>query len=550
MISVSQACRSPLSFAIKTFAIKSLSSLLCITAFFLSLSLSAQTRDTLFFEDFEAWNLPDPCLNAWSCSASASCTDVTRCQWARNDQFDIEHSPNETGCTSSTFYARCSSSQLSFGDIVSLTLSSQDLSSLTSDALVSLNFCYINPSTQNIDADGIRISFSRDGGANWETVFFDNNAYETWTQFEVEVGNSYFVEDFQIKVDGFGDNSSVDLGVDQLLLVHNICVPRYEPLVLSGDTVIACDPERLLLEAQALEPGQSGRWTSNTEVVFSPNAQSPQVEVSRLNIGTSTFKWTVFEDTCALAFDSVTVEVSSLNALITSLKTPTCVGQTDASVQVNVSGGTAPYTYVWNTGDNQAILEGLSAGSYSVMVIDQQSCMREDSITLDDPAALSILIDTMQLGVDGQVQASAQVSGGTAPYRYRWNTDLGDTTATVVLAPGSYLVHVQDANACTDSVGILIPNPAPCFKVHTGFSPNGDGINDQWFLPCVEEYPENEITILNRWGQPIQAFINYDNTWDGRIEGQALTDGTYFYILVMIEGRGRRTMKGTVTLIR
>lgn len=69
----------------------------------------------------------------------------------------------------------------------------------------------------------------------------------------------------------------------------------------------------------------------------------------------------------------------------------------------------------------------------------------------------------------------------------------------------------------------------------TGFSPNGDGTNDLWIIENIESYPENSVSIFNRWGTKIwgtTGYNNNDNVWDGTgIDGKTVESATYFYII-------------------
>ena len=71
--------------------------------------------------------------------------------------------------------------------------------------------------------------------------------------------------------------------------------------------------------------------------------------------------------------------------------------------------------------------------------------------------------------------------------------------------------------------------------IFSGFSPNGDGINDEFSILGIEEFPDNNLIIFNRWGNRVFEQKDYDNTrekaFDGRWNGNLLPDGTYFYVL-------------------
>ena len=85
--------------------------------------------------------------------------------------------------------------------------------------------------------------------------------------------------------------------------------------------------------------------------------------------------------------------------------------------------------------------------------------------------------------------------------------------------------------------------------VPEGFTPNGDGQNDFFVIPEAELYPNNKLTVYNRWGGVIFEASGYDNTWNGTNEdGQELQDGTYFYTLDL--GLGQEALTGFVYISR
>ncbi|NLR94592.1 Ig-like domain-containing protein [Flammeovirga agarivorans] len=72
----------------------------------------------------------------------------------------------------------------------------------------------------------------------------------------------------------------------------------------------------------------------------------------------------------------------------------------------------------------------------------------------------------------------------------------------------------------------------PLLTFYSGFSPNGDQLNDAFVIEGIGGYPDNDITIYNRWGQPVYKGNGYDNTWNGNNQNnEPLPDGTYYYIL-------------------
>lgn len=79
------------------------------------------------------------------------------------------------------------------------------------------------------------------------------------------------------------------------------------------------------------------------------------------------------------------------------------------------------------------------------------------------------------------------------------------------------------------------------------FTPNGDGKNDALTITGLERYPENELSIFNRWGSSVLEKKPYKNDWDG----SQLTEGTYFYLLkVKMANNTWEVYKGFITIIR
>jgi hypothetical protein len=139
-----------------------------------------------------------------------------------------------------------------------------------------------------------------------------------------------------------------------------------------------------------------------------------------------------------------------------------CFGESDATATVTASGGTPPYTYLWDDPASQttATATGLPAGTYQVTVTDSQGCIVVESITIVEPAALELTIDSDDVLCFGEStgSATANVSGGTPDYTYLWSD--GQTTQIATgLAAGTYEVTVTDANGCEITESITITQP-------------------------------------------------------------------------------------------
>ena len=115
--------------------------------------------------------------------------------------------------------------------------------------------------------------------------------------------------------------------------------------------------------------------------------------------------------------------------------------------------------------------------------------------------------------------------------------------------PDQYTYALCNENGCdttTSFVYVLCSDPSN-FQIYNGFSPNGDGVNDVFFIQGVEAYPNNVLCIFNRWGNQVFRQEGYQNTWSGDWETNRVPSGTYFYVFDNGEGE---TYSGYVQIHR
>ncbi|GAA4848062.1 hypothetical protein GCM10023331_35970 [Algivirga pacifica] len=159
-----------------------------------------------------------------------------------------------------------------------------------------------------------------------------------------------------------------------------------------------------------------------------------------------------------------------------------CFGESTGAIDLNVSGGTPPYSYQWNNGATTADLEDIPAGDYEVVITDANGCTFTTSTTVGEPdSPISITTNFIQnVSCDGLSDGviGITVTGGTTPYSYSWSN--GAITEDIFnLAEGSYTVMITDANGCTAEATFDVTAPEPleivltptdvlCFGENTG----------------------------------------------------------------------------------
>lgn len=156
-------------------------------------------------------------------------------------------------------------------------------------------------------------------------------------------------------------------------------------------------------------------------------------------------------------------EITSSDALSVQLSFEeiTCHGSSNGSILASANGGSGSYTYSWSQGSTQDEITNLGPGTYSVEVVDSEGCPGEASITIDEPANLSVVLFKSDISCydenDGSITST--INGGTTPYEYHWNTNsLAPNLAN--LSQGTYSLAVTDDHGCEKSATISVVEPS------------------------------------------------------------------------------------------
>lgn len=143
----------------------------------------------------------------------------------------------------------------------------------------------------------------------------------------------------------------------------------------------------------------------------------------------------------------------------------TCNGLSNGVAEAIVNGGTQPFTFSWDNGDQGAIAANLAAGQHSVEITDGNGCQTTRSITLTEPELLTVQTTTRTVrcngGSDGR--AIATVDGGTIPYSYQWDAAAANQQADTAFALSAsiYNVTITDANGCTSEASAEVMENTP-----------------------------------------------------------------------------------------
>jgi SprB-like repeat protein/type IX secretion system substrate protein len=148
------------------------------------------------------------------------------------------------------------------------------------------------------------------------------------------------------------------------------------------------------------------------------------------------------------------IEVSFTNTQLV------CQGDNNGSIETTVTGGQAPYSYQWSNAESSAMIDGLSAGIYSVIITDSNGCSTAGSTTIEatNPLTVSCLAQGILCAGESNGQVDLEINGGTQPYIIEWNT--GATSMSIQdLTAGEYAVTVTDANGCVAICSSVVSQP-------------------------------------------------------------------------------------------
>ena len=214
-----------------------------------------------------------------------------------------------------------------------------------------------------------------------------------------------------------------------------------------------------------------------------------------------------------------------------------CYNGSDGAISIQTDNSGGNLTYNWTPSlPNSGNVTGLSSGNYTVTVTNEDNCQVDANAIVDQGAPIVITeVDSVASECE-EANGSLTVlaTGGNGGFTYEWQGNVQGATLTDIDA-GNYSVTVTDAEGCTSSQVVdlgctpLIPIIVPQF-----ISPNADNLNETWIIQNLEFYPDNKVTVYNRWGNVVYEAEPYNNDWNGHYKGtkaEALPSATYFYVI-------------------
>ncbi len=202
--------------------------------------------------------------------------------------------------------------------------------------------------------------------------------------------------------------------------------------------------------------------------------------------------------------------------------------------------------YLWNTGFNGSQITTTGFGLYW-LEIQQNGCKFRDSILVTEKPK-----PTVSLGPDTTICKFKPVVlsvGGGFYDTYLWNT--GESTRSITVdKTGTYYIEVSLNGCVASDTVVVLPGDCAIF-IPSAFTPNNDGLNDQFGVLGDITVKSFSFEIYNKWGQKVFTTTDITQKWNGTYKGKNTPNGAYPWFIYYVTGNGlRKYLQGTVMLIR
>jgi gliding motility-associated-like protein len=321
-------------------------------------------------------------------------------------------------------------------------------------------------------------------------------------------------------------------GVQDVFIVNVLSAPDFT-YTTSPASGLDCITNTGVILGVSNPANSTVSWTGPS-IVSGANTLSPVVNAPGQYIVTLTDNVNGCITTDTVQIDPPTL----INITSVAQNNVSCFNGSNGSIVINTDNGNGSnLQYDWVPQlTNSATVNGLSIGTYTVVVTNEDGCQDDTTVTITQPGELVIMQQDSIGSECGEANGSLSVyaTGGQGSYQYEWNN--GQNSNVIInIDEGTYVVTVTDGAGCTQTATFgLGCTPLIPIEVNQFISPNGDGKNDVWIIDSLQYYPLNKVMVYNRWGSLVFEAEPYQNDWNGHFKGTApnsLPASTYFYVI-------------------
>ena len=269
------------------------------------------------------------------------------------------------------------------------------------------------------------------------------------------------------------------------------------------------------------------------------------------------------------SIDSVKVEQPEMALQIDlEIDSVSCFGLKNGRIDVITTGGTPPYSYSEDNTNYNGInsLLGLETGLYDIFVKDSKGCLVfETDVEVGQPNPLELSLGSdITIEYGDQTTLTPSIQSDVPIREYIWTPSIEETldcldcpSVTVnTLSQIHILLEIINESGCKaeDIVNIFVQKDFNVF-VPTGFTPNGDGLNDELLVHGYENTMITSFRVFDRWGELVYERLDFPVNdilgWDGNFKGKPAASGVYVWAIEAVLPDGETSFfDGQTSLLR
>jgi gliding motility-associated-like protein len=336
----------------------------------------------------------------------------------------------------------------------------------------------------------------------------------------------------------YGDSVSTPL-----VLLRNFTY-RDSLFAVSGNSVI-CNGASVILKHQLL--GYTNSFSSSY-TNFQPSL-THTLNVNSAGTYTAASVYSVINSglTCSVTSNSFTLSSGITPTITLSGPFKICAGD-NATI---TASGAGSYTWTNAQQGSVSVFNPTSSLTYTVIGASTDGCVSSKTGSIDVYPLPIINLNYEKNLLCKNESVTITASGAQT---YTWTGGSQASTLSVTqqsIWPQVYIVSGTDENACVSSGTFITIYNDKCsndIKITNGLTPNNDGDNDFFFIENIDKYPENKVSVFNRWGALIYSVSGYDNRDKIWPKANAnVHSGTYYYVVE--PGKGEPAIKGWIEII-